>query len=51
MRRFADDEDKNTVVNTVVNSDGNRGNSNMVIINESGLYSLVLSSGLKLEFY
>ncbi|HJB58818.1 MAG TPA: hypothetical protein H9771_04025, partial [Candidatus Faecalibacterium faecipullorum] len=32
-------EDKNTVVNP----DGNRGNPNMTIINESGLYSLVLS--------
>ena len=30
-----DDEDKNTVVNP----DGNRGNPNMTIINESGLYS------------
>ena len=35
-------EDKNTVVNP----DGNRGNPNMTIINESGLYSLVLSSKL-----
>ncbi len=42
LDRHVDNEDKNTVVN----SDGNRGNPNMVIINESGLYSLVLSSKL-----
>lgn len=35
-----DEDEKNTVVLT----DGNRGNPNMAIINESGLYSLVLSS-------
>lgn len=40
--RHVDSEDKNTVVNP----DGNRGNPNMTIINESGLYSLVLSSKL-----
>lgn len=40
--RHVDPEDKNTVVNP----DGNRGNPNMTIINESGLYSLVLSSKL-----
>lgn len=40
LDRHVDDEDKNTVVNP----DGNRGNPNMVIINESGLYSLILSS-------
>lgn len=40
--RHVDTEDKNTVVNP----DGNRGNPNMTIINESGLYSLVLSSKL-----
>ena len=42
LDRHVDDEDKNTVVNP----DGNRGNPNMIIINESGLYSLVLSSKL-----
>ena len=35
-----DEDEKNTVVLT----DGNRGNPNMAVINESGLYSLVLSS-------
>ena len=40
--RHVDSEDKNTVVNP----DGNKGNPNMTIINESGLYSLVLSSKL-----
>ena len=40
--RHVDSEDKNTVVNP----DGNKGNPNMIIINESGLYSLVLSSKL-----
>ena len=39
LDRHVDPEDKNTVVNP----DGNRGNPNMTIINESGLYSLVLS--------
>ena len=38
LDRHVDPEDKNTVVNP----DGNRGNPNMTIINESGLYSLVL---------
>lgn len=42
LERHVDAEDKNTVVNP----DGNRGNPNMTIINESGLYSLVLSSKL-----
>lgn len=42
LDRHVDPEDRNTVVNP----DGNRGNPNMVIINESGLYSLVLSSKL-----
>ena len=37
LRRHVDPEDKNTVVNP----DGNRGNPNITIINESGLYSLV----------
>ena len=40
--RHVDEEDKNTVVNP----DGNRGNHNITIINESGLYSLILSSKL-----
>lgn len=35
-----DDDEKNTVVLT----DGNRGNPNMTIVNEPGLYALVLSS-------
>ena len=42
LDRHVDVEDKNTVVNP----DGNRGNPNMTIINESGLYSLILSSKL-----
>ena len=42
LDRHVDIDDKNTVVNP----DGNRGNPNMTIINESGLYSLVLSSKL-----
>ena len=35
-----DDDEKNTVVLT----DGNRGNPNVTVVNESGLYSLVLGS-------
>lgn len=42
LARHVDEEDKNTVVNP----DGNRGNPNITIINESGLYSLILSSKL-----
>ena len=42
LDRHVDTEDKNTVVNP----DGNRGNPNMTIVNESGLYSLILSSKL-----
>lgn len=42
LDRHVDQEDRNTVVNP----DGNRGNPNMTVINESGLYSLVLSSKL-----
>lgn len=42
LDRHVDQEDKNTVVNP----DGNRGNPNMIIINESGLYSLFFSSKL-----
>lgn len=38
-----DDEDKNTVVFR----DGNRGNPNLTIINESGVYSLIFSSKLE----
>lgn len=37
-----DDEDKNTVVFR----DGNRGNPNLTVINESGVYSLIFSSKL-----
>lgn len=43
LERHVDDSDKNTVVNP----DGKRGNPNMTIINESGLYSLILSSKLE----
>lgn len=42
LGRHVEEEDKNTVVNP----DGNRGNPNMTVINESGLYSLILSSKL-----
>ena len=42
LRVHVDDEDKNTVVI----HDGIPGNPNMTVINESGLYSLVLSSKL-----
>lgn len=42
LARHVDSEDRNTVVNP----DGKQGNPNMTIINESGLYSLVLSSKL-----
>ena len=42
VERHVDAEDRNTVVNP----DGNRGNPNMTVINESGLYSLVMSSKL-----
>ena len=43
LHKHVDDEDKNTV--TI--RDGNtRGNPNVTVINESGLYSLVLSSKL-----
>lgn len=43
LDRHVDDSDKNTVANP----DGKRGNPNMTIINESGLYSLILSSKLE----
>lgn len=42
LSKHVDDEDKNTVAIR----DGIKGNPNMTIINESGLYSLVLSSKL-----
>lgn len=42
LKDHVDGEDKNTV--TI--RDGNKGNPNQVIINESGLYSLILSSKL-----
>lgn len=42
LNTHVDSEDKNTVVI----SDGKRGNPNQTIINESGLYSLILSSKL-----
>lgn len=42
LARHVDDEDKNTVVI----HDGTSGNPNLSIINESGLYSLALSSKL-----
>lgn len=42
LSRHVDLEDKNTVVIP----DGNKGNPNQTIINESGLYSLILSSKL-----
>lgn len=42
LDRHVDDDDKNSVVNP----DGKRGNHNVTIINESGLYSLILSSKL-----
>ena len=42
LAKHVDDEDKNTVAI----HDGIQGNPNMTVINESGLYSLVLSSKL-----
>lgn len=42
IRKHVDDEDKNTVAIC----DGTSGNPNQAIINESGLYSLILSSKL-----
>lgn len=42
LSKHVDEEDKNTVANR----DGTSGNPNMTIINESGLYSLILSSKL-----
>jgi anti-repressor protein len=39
LRRLEDDE-KNTIILT----DGKRGNPNKVVVNEAGLYSLILSS-------
>lgn len=45
LDRHVEKEDKNTVVNP----DGNRGNPNMTIINESGLYCLM--AGLRYALY
>lgn len=42
LANHVDDEDKNTVAYR----DGNRGNPNVTVINESGFYSLVLGSKL-----
>lgn len=42
IARYVDDEDKNTVALY----DGNRGNPNIIIVNESGLYSLIFGSTL-----
>ncbi len=43
-----DAEDKQMVnLNTVTNRDGTSGNPNVTVINESGLYSLILSSKLE----
>lgn len=42
LSKHVDDEDKNSVAIR----DGNKGNPNQTIINESGLYSLILSSKL-----
>ena len=42
LAKHVDDEDKNTVVIR----DGIQGNPNTIVINESGLYSLILSSKL-----
>lgn len=42
LSKHVDEEDKNTVAF----HDGNKGNPNQTIINESGLYSLILSSKL-----
>lgn len=42
LSKHVDTEDKNSVVIR----DGNKGNPNQVVINESGLYSLIISSKL-----
>lgn len=39
LRRLDDDER-----NTVISNDGNRGNPNLAVVNESGLYALILTS-------
>lgn len=40
-----DDDERDTInMNTVTNNDGIRGNPNATIINESGLYALILTS-------
>lgn len=47
IEAHVDQEDKTTInINTALNQGGNPGNPNMVIINESGLYSLIFSSKL-----
>lgn len=43
LRKHVDDEDKNTVA---IHDGNTRGNPNQTVINESGLYSLILSSKL-----
>lgn len=43
LKKHVDDEDKNTVA---IRDGNQKGNPNKVIINESGLYSLILSSKL-----
>lgn len=40
VAKYTDEDDRNTVALR----DGNRGNPNQVVINESGLYSLILTS-------
>lgn len=43
LKKHVDDEDKNTVA---IRDGNQKGNPNKVVINESGLYSLILSSKL-----
>ncbi len=43
LQKHVEDEDKNTVAI----SDGNRGNPNQTVINESGLYALIFGSKLE----
>lgn len=47
LHKHVDAEDKNTVAF----HDGTSGNPNQTIINESGLYSLILSSKLLAKYY
>ena len=44
MARMDDDERTTVNLNTVGNTDGNRGNPNATVINESGLFALILTS-------